>query len=771
MSQPHSSLDTVTHAAATPEITQGHGQLGLADDEYARIRTVLGRRPTAAELTMYAVMWSEHCSYKSSKVHLKYFGETTTDQMRRHLLAGIGEQAGVVEIGDGWAATFKIESHNSPSYIDPFEGAATGVGGVVRDILAMGARPVAAVDQLRVGPLEAPDTARVLPQAVAGIANYAAGLGIANLGGETYFDDSYATRPLVNAGCVGLLRADAMHTAHASGLGNKVVLYGAATGLDGVGGAAMASASAEDAAEGELAATSSSKAPQPRIPAGNPEFERRLIEATLEAFAAGLIVGIQDLGAAGIACATSELASAGDGGMRVWLDDVPLAEDGMGAVEIFCSESQERMCAVTTPANAQQLLDICAKWDIPAVIIGEVTDTGRLQVFYQDELVVDVPPRSVAEEGPVYERPYARPAAQDALVAATTADLPRPDVAQLPALIVDMSASDNTCSKAWITQQYGSPADHAAAADPLGGIAADAGILRVADTDRGIAMAADCNARFVTLDPYRGTQLALAEAYRNVATTGATPLAVTNCLNFGSPEDPAIMWQFAEAVRGLADGCRSLGIPVTGGNVSFYNQTGDKAIMPTPVIGVLGVIDDVSRRVGGVMGRGPLPEMLFLLGDTFDELDGSQWARIAGGHLGGTPPALDLANEMRLATVMGRAAAVGMVAAAHDLSEGGLAQALVEMCVASNAGAAITLPPLDAFTALFSESASRILVAVPVSQLAAFSDLCEELDQPASALGSVTPQRKILEISGVGEIPLEELTAAHHGTVPTRFSS
>jgi phosphoribosylformylglycinamidine synthase len=754
--------DTVTHAATTPERVQPFAELGMQADEYARVREILGRRPTDAELAMYSVMWSEHCSYKSSKVHLAYFGETTTEAMRAKMLAGIGENAGVVEVGDGWAATFKIESHNHPSYVEPHQGAATGVGGIVRDILAMGARPVAVTDQLRFGPIDAADTARVLPGVVSGISSYGNSLGLANIGGETYFDASYAGNPLVNAGCIGVLRSDDLHTAHASGVGNKVILYGSRTGLDGIGGASvLASATFADDAEG-----SGSRRKLPSVQVGDPFAEKVLIECTLEVFGKNLVVGISDLGAAGLACATSELAAAGDGGMDVDLDAVPLRAANMTAAEILMSESQERMCAVVTPDKVEAFLEVCAKWEVPAVVLGTVTDTGRLVITHHGEVVADVPPRTVAHDGPVYHRPIERPATQDALIADGSSRLPRPSDDELSALILRLAASENLCHKGYVTDQY----DRYVRGNTVLAQPSDSGMIRVDDSStRGLAMASDCNAYYAALDPYQGARHALAEAYRNVATSGAVPVAVTNCLNFGSPEDPAVMWQFREAVHGLADGCAQLGIPVTGGNVSFYNQTGTEAILPTPVVGVLGVIDDVTTRLPVRFGKSPLPEMLFLLGETRDELDGSEWARVVHGHLGGTPPLVDLAAEQRLAGLMSAAAASGVVSAAHDLSQGGLAQALVEMCVLSGCGAAVTLPPPDAFTALFSESTARILVAVPIPRLAEFAALAEEHGVPSSGLGTVTPQRDRLEISGVADLGLDELRDAWTGTLERYF--
>ncbi|HEX8935597.1 MAG TPA: phosphoribosylformylglycinamidine synthase subunit PurL, partial [Pseudonocardiaceae bacterium] len=626
-----------------PEQPQPYRELGLADDEYARIREILGRQPTAAELAMYSVMWSEHCSYKSSKVHLRYFGETTTETMRQRMLAGIGENAGVVEVGDGWAVTFKIESHNHPSYVEPYQGAATGVGGIVRDIMAMGARPIAVADSLRFGPAGAPDTARVLPGVVAGIGGYGNCLGLPNIGGELAFDPSYAGNPLVNALCVGVMRVSDLHLARASGAGNKIVLFGARTGRDGIGGVSVLASESFSADSGDPDAGDhgAGRKKLPSVQVGDPFAEKVLIECCLELFAGDLVAGIQDLGGAGLSCATSELASAGDGGMRVDLDVVPLRAPGMTPAEILCSESQERMCAVVRPSDVDAFMAVCAKWDVTATVIGEVTGGDRLVITSQGQPVVDVPPRTVAHQGPVYQRPIQRPSTQDDLQSSTPDVLARPSTTDgLRATVLRMLASPGLCSRAWVTDQY----DRYVRGGTVLAQPSDAGMVRIDETtQRGVAVATDCNARYCALDPYTGTQLALAEAYRNVAVTGATPLAVTNCLNFGAPTDPGVMWQFEEAVRGLADGCVRLGIPVTGGNVSFYNQTGDTAILPTPVIGVLGVIDDVRCRIP--TGLGNIGDELWLLGDTRDEFGGSEWAHEVHGHLGGRPPAVDLARE------------------------------------------------------------------------------------------------------------------------------
>ena len=760
------TVDSVAHAAATPDHPQPYRELGLKDDEYQRIRDILGRRPTDAELAMYSVMWSEHCSYKSSKVHLRYFGETTTDEMRAGMLAGIGENAGVVDIGDGWAVTFKVESHNHPSYVEPYQGAATGVGGIVRDIMAMGARPVAVMDQLRFGAADAPDTRRVVDGVVRGIGGYGNSLGLPNIGGETVFDASYAGNPLVNAMCVGVLRKEDLHLAFASGTGNKIILFGARTGLDGIGGVSVL---ASDTFSGDESGAGRKKLPSVQV--GDPFMEKVLIECCLELYAARLVVGIQDLGGAGLSCATSELASAGDGGMTIELDTVPLRAANMTPAEILSSESQERMCAVVSPENVEKFMAVCRKWDVLATVIGEVADGDRLKITWHGETVVDVPPRTVAHEGPIYQRPLARPDTQDALNADTSAALPRPKSGdELRATVLALLGSPHLCSRAFITEQY----DRYVRGNTVLAEHADGGVLRIDEqTGRGIAVSTDASGRYTQLDPYTGAQLALAEAYRNVAVTGATPIAVTNCLNFGSPEDPGVMWQFSQAVRGLADGCAVLGIPVTGGNVSFYNQTGATPILPTPVVGVLGVIDDVHRRLPTALGTEP-GETLYLLGDTRDEFDGSIWAQVTADHLGGLPPQVDLARERLLGEVLVSASRDGLVSAAHDLSEGGLIQAVVESAMAGECGCRIVLPPesssvVDAFVLLFSESAGRVLVAVPRTEETRFAAMCEARGLPATRIGVSDSGSDSVEVQGLFTISLEELRSTSEGVLPSLF--
>ncbi|WP_030173974.1 MULTISPECIES: phosphoribosylformylglycinamidine synthase subunit PurL [Actinomycetes] len=754
-------VDTVSVAADTPDQPQPFRELGLKDDEYQRIREILGRRPTAAELAMYSVMWSEHCSYKSSKVHLRYFGETTTDEMRSSMLAGIGENAGVVDIGDGWAVTFKVESHNHPSYVEPYQGAATGVGGIVRDIMAMGARPIAVMDQLRFGAADAPDTRRVVDGVVRGVGGYGNSLGLPNIGGETVFDASYAGNPLVNALCAGVMRVEDLHLAFASGTGNRIILFGARTGLDGIGGVSvLASETFDDTGGGRPKKL-------PAVQVGDPFTEKVLIECCLDLYKAGIVIGIQDLGGAGLSCATSELAAAGDGGMRIELEKVPMRATGMTPAEVLSSESQERMCAVVAPENVEAFMEVCRKWDVLATDIGEVTDGERLEITWHGETVVDVPPRTVAHEGPVYNRPLARPDWQDAVIASTTKDLARPATAdELRSTLLQMISSPALCSRRFITEQY----DRYVRGNTVLAEHADSGMIRIDESSgRGIALSTDASGRYTYLDPYRGAQLALAEAYRNVAVSGATPKAVTNCLNFGSPEDPAVMWQFQQAVRGLADGCAQLGIPVTGGNVSFYNQTGATPILPTPVVGVLGVIDDVRRRIPTGFGTEP-GETLILLGDTHDEFDGSIWSQVVHDHLGGTPPAVDLERERLLAAILTAASRDGLVSAAHDLSEGGLAQAVVEGALAGETGCRILLPEgADPFVWLFSESSGRVLVAVPRTEETRFTGMLDARQMPWTRIGVVDQGSDSVEIQDQFSIPLTELRETFEATLPALF--
>ena len=734
------ALDTVSIAETTPNNEQPWRELGLKEDEYARIKSILNRRPTSSELAMYSVMWSEHCSYKSSKVHLKQFGEKAPKSDA--LLVGIGENAGVVDIGQGYAVTFKIESHNHPSFVEPYQGAATGVGGIVRDILTMGARPIAVMDPLRFGLADAPDTRRVLPGIVAGVGGYGNCLGLPNIGGEVVFDETYAGNPLVNALCVGVMKHSDIKLATAHGTGNLVVLFGAKTGGDGIGGVSVLAS--ETFASGKAAK-------RPAVQVGDPFAEKVLIECSLEIFAQDLVVGIQDLGGAGLSCATSELASAGSGGMDIQLEKVPLRDPSLSPEEILMSESQERMCAIIEPSKLAAFMKICKKWDVTATVIGQVSEGDRLKITFNGELIVDVPPRTVAHDGPVYNRPIAKPAYLDSL---TCAEVPTPSKgAELKAAVLKLMSSPNMADKSWVTSQY----DRYVQGNSVLAQPEDSGMIRIdAQTNLGVAISTDANARWSYLDPYEGAKLALLESCRNIATTGAKPLAVTNCLNFGSPEDPGVMWQFSETVRGLADACLELGLPVTGGNVSFYNQTGSVAILPTPVIGVLGVIQDVRTRTQ--MGIKTAGLDLYLIGTTDDDLSGSEWAYLHG-VMGNTAPKADLAMEQRLINLLLDGQSI--FEAAHDLSNGGLVAGLAEMTLRYTVGADLAVS-----VNLFSETPGRVLVAVKPEDAEQLTALSNKFNISIAKLGTTGGDDLIINDA---VIPLSELSQAHSETFPKLF--
>jgi phosphoribosylformylglycinamidine synthase II len=756
------NVDTTKEAKNTPEKHQPWKELGLKLEEYDEIKNILGRRPTSAELAMYSVMWSEHCSYKSSKIYLRQFGEKVTPEMTKNLMVGMGENAGVVDIGEGWAVTFKVESHNHPSYIEPFQGAATGVGGIVRDILTMGARPIAVMDQLRFGAPENPDTRRVVDGVVAGISFYGNCLGLPNIGGETVFDKVYQGNPLVNALSVGALRHEDLKLAKASNPGDLVILFGARTGADGIGGVSVLASETFDA---------DGPSRRPAVQVGDPFAEKVLIECCLELYKAQVVAGIQDLGGAGLSCATSELASNGNAGMRVQLQDVLLRDDSLTPEEILMSESQERMMAIVPKKDKDAFVAIVEKWEVEYSILGEVIKEPRLYINWGDEEIVNVPPRTVAHDGPVYERPVAEPKWIKALNKDTTTNLAKSEnPEELATQLMQIITSPNQASKNYITDQY----DHYVGGNTALAMPDDAGMIRVDETSSlGIAIATDANGRYGQLDPYAGAQLALAEAYRNVATSGAVPAAVTNCLNFGSPENPEVMWQFKQATAGLADACLELGIPVTGGNVSFYNQTGDVAIHPTPVVGVLGVIDDVARRIPS--GWQDYGNNIYLLGTTEEELDGSVWSEVIHDHLGGLPPKVKLQDEKKLAEALNAASLQGLLASAHDLSEGGLAQALVESVSRFDVGARVYLDELKAdnkistTAALFSETQARVLVSVGREDDVKFIGLCEQRGIPVTRIG-VTDTEPTLEIQHIASWPITDLKSASEATLPELFA-
>jgi phosphoribosylformylglycinamidine synthase subunit PurL len=758
-------IDTVKQSAKEPEKEQPWEALGLKEDEYDSIREILGRRPTSSELAMYSVMWSEHCSYKSSKIYLRQFGEKVTPEMKKHLLVGMGENAGVVDIGEGLAVTFKVESHNHPSYIEPFQGAATGIGGIVRDILTMGARPIAVMDQLRFGAPEHPDTARVVHGVVDGISFYGNCLGLPNIGGETVFDKVYQGNPLVNALSIGALKHGDLKLAKADKAGDLVILFGARTGADGIGGVSVLASETFDA---------DGPSRRPAVQVGDPFAEKVLIECCLELFAAGCVAGIQDLGGAGISCATSELASNGGKGMKVQLKNVLLRDQSLTPEEILMSESQERMMAIVPKKHLKAFKKIVDKHEVEYSVLGKVINKDRLLINWGKEEIVNVPPRTVAHDGPVYERPVKKPKWQGPLnadgVQARGLDRANDNSSDLASQFVQIVSSPNQADKSYVTAQYDRyVGGNTALAYPDG-----AGMIRVSEeSGLGVALSTDANGRYCQLDPYKGAQLALAEAYRNVAASGAKPLAVTNCLNFGSPENPEVMWQFKQATTGLADACLELEIPVTGGNVSFYNQTGDTAIFPTPVVGVLGVIDDVARRIpSGWQDEG---NNIYLLGVTKDELDGSVWAEVVHDHLGGHPPKVNLAHEKALAELLHGASLQGLVASATDLSEAGLSQALTESVLRFNMGARIWLSEIcerdgvDRTAALFSESTGRVLVSVGREDDVKFVGLCDARNIPVLRIG-VTDNSGSLEIQDLATWKIDELRTPWEATLPELFA-
>ena len=724
-----------------PEPLQLAKELGLTGDEYDRIVQTLGREPSTAELGTYSVMWSEHCSYKSSRIYLR--GLPTEGE---RILVGPGENAGVVDVGDGLAVTFKIESHNHPSFVEPFQGAATGVGGIIRDILTMGARPIALLDPLRFGDPGDPRTRWVVDGVVRGVGHYGNSIGVATVGGETVFDPSYSGNPLVNVLCVGVLPADRIQLARAERSGDIAVLIGQRTGRDGIGGASVL-------ASAEFSTAGVDDAKRPNVQVGDPFAGKLLIESCLELFEAGLLSGIQDMGAAGIACSTAEMASAAGMGMRVDLDKVPLRESSMEAWEILCSESQERMLALVAPERLDDVLAICGRWGVDATPIGEVTDTGQLVFTRHGQVVHDAPAASLAHDGPVYERPVAdwdAPGADEDVDA-----LPPPE--DLSDAVVRVLTSPNVTPPRWVYEQY----DALVGAGTVQGPGADAAVIRLpaaswgrrpSTVARGVAVSTDGNGRWCTLDPAEGARLVVAEAARNVACTGATPVAATNCLNFGSPEHPPVMGAFRDTVAGMSEACAALGTPITGGNVSFYNATGNEPIRPTPVIGVLGVIDDVSRAVG-VPFRQPGDALLVLGAPTRPGLGGSEYAWVYHGRVAGAPPRIDLAEERALHGLLVAAAAEGLLRSAHDVSVGGLIATLVECC-SSGLGARVV--PDEAVAAhqwLFSESPSRVVVSVAPGGVEDLVARCEDHGVYHRVFGAVTASGR-LQVQGLVDLDL-----------------
>jgi phosphoribosylformylglycinamidine synthase II len=727
-----------------------HRALGLTDDEATAIERILGRPPNHLELAMYAVMWSEHCSYKSSRLHLRRLPTEGP-----HVLVGPGENAGVIDAGDGVAVALRIESHNHPSAVEPYQGAATGVGGILRDIFTMGARPIAVMDPLRFGPLDDARSRWIFEGVVSGISGYGNSVGVPTVGGEVVFDETYADNPLVNVLCLGVMPKDRLVLGRASGVGNLAVLLGSSTGRDGIGGVSvLASAGFGDAAE--------DADKRPSVQVGDPFEEKRLIEACLELLDAGLVVGIQDLGGAGLTCATSETASRGGVGMDVWVSAVPQREPGMEPFEVLTSESQERMLAIVTPEVLDRVLALCERWEVRASVVGRVTEGGRLRVFDREggDLLADVPASSLHEDAPLYDRPMARPAWLDELRAADPGALPAP--ADCGADLLDMLVDPS-----WVYRQY----DHQLFLNTVEEPGGDAAVLRLkapglpSGSNRGLALSTDGNARWCALDPRQGTAMSVAEAALNVACAGARPVALVNCLNFGNPEHPEVMWQLSEAIDGMAEACRALDLPVIGGNVSLYNESRGRDIDPTPIVGVLGLIDRLDRRPPGVQllenGR------LLLLGRSEANLGGSLWALRAQGHRGGVLPELDLEAHAALVELVRGLVADDLAAGLHDVSEGGLGLALAEMAVRSQVG--FRVAGVESHVELFSEAPSRVVVCAAPDRAQEVYRRADRAGVPAAFLGGSGGDRLVVE--GLVDVGVAEATTAWRDAIPRALAA
>jgi phosphoribosylformylglycinamidine synthase len=699
---------------------------GIKPDEFERIQQLMGRQPNLLELGLFSVMWSEHCSYKSSRVHLKTLPTTGP-----RVVQGPGENAGAVDIGDGLCAVFKIESHNHPSFIEPYQGAATGVGGIIRDIFTMGARPIALLNALRFGSLDTALARRIFEGVVAGIGGYGNSIGIPTVGGEIVFDEMYAGNPLVNVLCLGIARKEDIVKGAAKGSGNPVYYVGAKTGRDGIHGATMASAEFDE----------KSAEKRPAVQVGDPFMEKLLMEACMEVMKTGAVIGIQDMGAAGFTCSTSEMGSRGGVGMNVDVAHVPQRETGMIPYEIMLSESQERMLLVVERGREHEVEEVFEKWDLHAVKVGDVTEGSRLKIHERGALVGDVPNRALTDEAPVYQRPMREPAWQKEVQRLSLAELGQPPSAQ--AAFDRLIASPTIASKRWAYRQY----DHTVGTNTIAQPGMSAAVVRVKGTKRGLAISVDGNGRFCYLDPYSGAMLAVAEAARNVACAGGEPIGGTNNLNFGNPERPEIMWQFGEAVRGIGDACRALNVPITGGNVSLYNETEGRAIYPTPVLGVVGLLEDASRTTTRLFKRDGAA--IILLGDNRGELGGSEYLSVMHGKVAGTPPAIDLKREAALQSLVVKLIRDTVVESAHDCSEGGLAVAIAECTFDTNGGIGAVVnvahadiaPGYAANATLFGESASRIVVSAARERVDAVLAAAAAAEVPAVEIGTTGGDR------------------------------
>ncbi|MEP7131983.1 MAG: phosphoribosylformylglycinamidine synthase subunit PurL [Acidobacteriota bacterium] len=710
----------------TPELVAEHN---LSSEEYGRILEILGREPNYVELGIFSAMWSEHCSYKSSRVHLKTF---PTKGPR--VIQGPGENAGIVDIGDGLAVAFKMESHNHPSFIEPYQGAATGVGGILRDIFTMGARPIASLNSLRFGSLDAPRMKHIVDGVVRGIAGYGNCMGVPTVGGETTFHPAYNGNILVNVFNAGIVRADRIFLGRAEGAGNPVVYVGSKTGRDGIHGATMAS---------EEFAGDETKQKRPNVQVGDPFTEKLLLEACLELFATEAVVGIQDMGAAGLTSSTFEMAGRAGSGVEIDLSKVPARETGMTPYEIMLSESQERMLLVCHRDRLSQVLAIFRKWELDAVEIGKVTDTGRVVLFFAGEKVADLPAAPLADEAPVYDRPR-RPAPPPPPPLWPEEPEPGDYAVCLRAIL----SSPNVAEKSWIWTQY----DHMVGTNTVERPGGDAAVVRVKGTRKALALKSDVNPFFCALDPYRGAAIAVAEAARSIACAGGRPLAITDCLNFGNPEKPEVMAQFEAAVRGISDACRAFEIPVVSGNVSFYNETDGRAIPPTPTVGMVGLLEDVERRVR--MGFRAAGDRVALLGVTRDELGGSEFLRVVRGRDEGPCPDLDLGAEQRLSSLLAELAESGRLASAHDLADGGLAVAAAECAMTSGFGAVLEISGgLRISALLFGESTGRALISFPAGEEPAIIDAARKASVPLESIGTVGGAA--LEIRQQGRVLLD----------------
>lgn len=726
-------------------------ELGLKLDEYEKVVTILGRVPSVTELYMYSLMWSEHCSYKHSRKALRMF-PTQGD----HVLQGPGENAGVIRVGDGWAVAFKMESHNHPSAIEPYQGAATGVGGIIRDIFTMGARPIASLNSLRFGTLDKPRQRYLFEGAVAGIGGYGNCLGVPTVGGEVYFEEAYEGNCLINAMSIGLMREENLTRAVGSGPGNLVLLIGSTTGRDGIGGAStLASQEFDEKAEDK----------RPSVQVGDPFEEKLLIEACLELLSEGLLVALGDCGAAGLTSSISEMASRGGVGVDIDAAAVPQREDAMKAFEIMVSESQERMVAVVTPEKLEAAMAICNRWGLRSTVIGTITDTDRFVVRMGEEIVADMPAATLAHDAPLYDPAMERPAYLDELQAFDPMTLEHPATREaLSQTLLELLASPNICSRHWIWEQY----DHQVMVNTVVVPGCDAAVLRVGDTgrgemsDRGIAVSSDCNGRYCYLDPYVGAQIAFAEAARNVACSGGRAAAITDCLNFGNPEKPEVYWTFHESVRGLSDACTAFGVPVISGNVSFYNESFGSPIYPTPTVGLVGLLDNVEDHCTSGFKRDG--DAVVLLGRSKNELGGSEYLKVAHGMVAGRPPKVDLVAERLLDELLVTAIRTGIIRSAHDCSEGGLAVTLAECCLAGGRGATVKLPgDLPGVAALFGESQGRVVVTVAADHAAALETLAATHATPCVRIGTVGGDR--LRIGESADVSLDAMRAAYEPTL------